>query len=137
MDVVTHCIHAAIEQQVDGEHVFKKDTLTAILSADDLPEAMRQIEDYVRHLAEQIDAKNRGDKQDLVSQVKAYIEDNLGDPDLKLQSVAELFYVSPRSSQPSHEAGNRTILCDLFDEPADEKSRCLASGDGSKRIPDR
>lgn len=95
MDVVTHCIHAAIEQQVDGEHVFKKDTLTAILSADDLPEAMRQIEDYVRHLAEQIDAKSRGDKQDLVSQVKAYIEDNLGDPDLKLQSVAELFYVSP------------------------------------------
>lgn len=95
MDVLTQSMHAAIEQQIDGELVFRQDTLTAILTADNLPEIQRRMEAFVRFLAERIDDSLRGKKEDLISRVKAYLEENIGNPDLGLQSVAETFYVSP------------------------------------------
>ncbi|WP_342416196.1 response regulator [Paenibacillus sp. FSL R10-2782] len=95
MDVITECQRAAMEQQMENEHVFDKEMLVSILTADHLPELMRTLESYVRYVSGAIHSKNQTKEGNLISQVKEYLEHNLSDPGVGLASTAAVFFVSP------------------------------------------
>lgn len=95
MDVITECQHAAIEQQIENEFVFDKETLVSILTADNLPELKKTLANYVLSLSGAICSKNQAKEGNLISQVKDYLENNMSDPELGLASTAAVFFVSP------------------------------------------
>lgn len=95
MDVINECQRAAMEQQLEGEQGLDKETLVSIITADNLPELVQTLERYVLCVSEAIFAKKQAKEGTLISQVKAYLELNLGDPEVGLASTAAAFFVSP------------------------------------------
>lgn len=95
MDIITECQYAAIEQKIDDNNSINKDTLTAILFADNLPDLQKNLEDYVSALANSINMQTTTKVGNLIEQVKDYLEKNIAEPDLGLASTAAAFYVSP------------------------------------------
>ncbi|MNW48799.1 Arabinose operon regulatory protein [compost metagenome] len=95
MDVIHECQHAAMEQQLDGEQGLDTETLVSIITADNLPELVQALEPYVLQVAKAISAKRQAKEGNLIHQVQAYLEQNLGDPGVGLASTAAVFFVSP------------------------------------------
>lgn len=95
MDVITECQRAVMEQQMENEQVLNKETLVSILTADHLPELYILLERYIRDVTEMVHSKNQIKEDNLISQVKEYLEDRMSDPDVGLASTAEAFFVSP------------------------------------------
>ncbi|MCI3922884.1 response regulator [Paenibacillus sp. TRM 82003] len=96
MDVIKECQHAAIEQELENDNVLlDKETLISILTADTLPQAREILEHCVHLLSGAIDAKIQAKANNLISRVKAYLEDNISDPGLGIASTAAAFFVSP------------------------------------------
>ncbi|MBB3108058.1 two-component system response regulator YesN [Paenibacillus phyllosphaerae] len=95
MDIITACQHAAIEQQVEHDYAFHKETLDTVLTADNLPEFKTALENYVGQLASTVYAKNEAKEGNLISRMKAYLEENMSDPKLGLASASAAFFVSP------------------------------------------
>lgn len=95
MDVITECQRAAMEQQIEGEQGFEKETLVSVITADNLPELLQTLERYVLSVSETIHTKKQAKEGNLISQVKAYLEQNMGDPQIGLASTAAAFFVSP------------------------------------------
>ncbi|PZD95265.1 two-component system response regulator [Paenibacillus sambharensis] len=95
MEVITECQRAAMEQQLEDEQVFNKETLVSILAAEHLPELTGLLESYVLSITGAIHAKHQTKEDNLISQVKEYLEQNMGDSEVGLASTAAAFYVSP------------------------------------------
>ncbi|GGA40819.1 response regulator [Paenibacillus physcomitrellae] len=95
MDVIMECQRAAIEQQIENEHVFDKETLVSILTAELLPQLMQSLERYVLHVAGVIYSRQEAKVGNLISQVKDYLEHNISNPEVGLASTAAAFFVSP------------------------------------------
>ncbi|MFC9712297.1 response regulator [Paenibacillus sp. NPDC056933] len=95
MDVITECQRSAMEQQLESDQVFNKETLVSILTVDHLPELLNRLESYVRYVSETVYAKNQTKEDNLISQVKTYLEDHMGDPNIGLANTAAAFFVSP------------------------------------------
>ncbi|MBM6995736.1 response regulator [Paenibacillus sp. DXFW5] len=95
MDVIHECQHAAMEQQLEGEQGLDTETLVSIITADNLPELVQALEPYVLHVAKAISTKRQAKEGNLIYQVQAYLEQNLGDPGVGLASTAAAFFVSP------------------------------------------
>ncbi|APO43370.1 two-component system response regulator [Paenibacillus xylanexedens] len=94
MDVVTECQRAAIEQQIEGEHALNKEAVAAIFTADHLPELKSMLEQHVRTVSDVIQAKRQAKEGNLIDRVIAYLEENMGNPEVGLSSTAAAFYVS-------------------------------------------
>ncbi|PQP83932.1 two-component system response regulator [Paenibacillus sp. PCH8] len=95
MDVITECQRVVLEQQIESVQVFNKEAWVSILEVDHLPELRTRLEFYVRYVSEAVHSKNEIKEDQLISQVKAYLEDQLGDPQVGLASTAAFFFVSP------------------------------------------
>ncbi|PYE44544.1 response regulator [Paenibacillus barcinonensis] len=95
MDVITECQRAAMEQQLEGEQVFNKEAVALMLMADHLPELKLLLEQHVRTITDVIQAKRQAREGNLIDQVKAYLEEQMGNADVGLSSTAAAFYVSP------------------------------------------
>ncbi|TYP76750.1 response regulator [Paenibacillus methanolicus] len=95
MDVITAGQHAAIEQQIEHETVLDKETLIALLSADNLPDIKSALSQYVVQLSTTIHAKKQAIEGNLIGRVKSYLEQNMSDPELGLASTAAAFFISP------------------------------------------
>jgi two-component system response regulator YesN len=95
MDVINECQRAAMEQQFEGEQGLDKETLVSIITADNLPELVQILERYVLSISKAIYTKRQAKEGNLISQVQAYLEQNLGDPEVGLASIAAAFFVSP------------------------------------------
>jgi two-component system response regulator YesN len=94
IDVIMECQRAAIEQQLDSEVAFDKQILASILSANQLSELLTALKSYVTDVANTIYAKLQPPEDNLIYQVKTYLEQHLSDPDLSLASTAAHFYIS-------------------------------------------
>lgn len=95
MDVITECQRAAMEQQLEGEQVFNKEAVALMLMVDHLPELKLLLEQHVRTITDVIQAKRQAREGNLIDQVKAYLEEQMGNADVGLSSTAAAFYVSP------------------------------------------
>lgn len=95
MDVIQECQRAAMEQQLEGEQGLNTETLVSIITADNLPALVQALEPYVLHLSKAICTKRQTKEGNLIHQVQAYLEQNLGDPGVGLASTAAAFFVSP------------------------------------------
>ncbi|MGG6309300.1 response regulator transcription factor [Paenibacillus macerans] len=95
MDVINECQRAAMEQQLEGGQGLDKETLVSIITADNLPELVQTLERYVLSLSKAIYSKKQAKEGNLISQVKAFLELNMGDPQVGLASTAAAFFVSP------------------------------------------
>lgn len=94
IDVIMECQRAAIEQQLDSEVAFDKQILASILTANQLAELLTALQSYVTDVANAIYAKLQPPEDNLIYQVKAYLEQHLSDPDVSLASTAAHFYIS-------------------------------------------
>ncbi|WP_427181105.1 response regulator [Paenibacillus sp. TC-CSREp1] len=95
MDVITECQRAAMEQQLEGEQVFNKEAVAMMLTAEHLPDLKMLLEQHVRTIADAIQSKRQAREGNLIDQVKAYLEEQMGNADVGLSSTAAAFYVSP------------------------------------------
>ncbi|WP_059041962.1 response regulator [Paenibacillus rubinfantis] len=95
MDVIHECQRAAMEQQLEGEQGLDKETLVSIITADNLPELVQTLKGYILTVSEAIHARRQTKEGNLIHQVQAYLEQNLGDPGVGLASTAAAFFVSP------------------------------------------
>ncbi len=95
MDVIHECQRAITEQGIEGEQGLVKETMLAVMTADNLPELVQTLERYIVVVSEAILSKRQDKEGNLISQVKAYLEQNLGDPEVGLASTAAAFFVSP------------------------------------------
>lgn len=95
MDVITECQRAAIEQQIEDEQVLHKETIIRMLTADHLPELIKILEGYVLYVAKTIYLKKQVKEDNLITQVKEYLEKNMSDPNVGVASTAAAFFVSP------------------------------------------
>ncbi|WP_434756371.1 helix-turn-helix domain-containing protein [Paenibacillus amylolyticus] len=95
MDVITECQRAAMEQQLEGEQVFNKEAVAMMLMAEHLPELKIMLEQHVRAMAGVIQVKRQAKEGNLIDQVKAYLEEQMGNAEVGLSSTAAAFYVSP------------------------------------------
>jgi two-component system, response regulator YesN len=95
MDIFTKCQYAAIEHGIDGGSTAEKEAVTTILLSDNLPELQKSLEAYILRLAGSIDSKITTKADDLIIQVKDYLEKNMADPELGLANTAAAFFVSP------------------------------------------
>ncbi|MGO4531236.1 response regulator [Paenibacillus sp. 2TAF8] len=95
MDVITECQRAAMEQQLEGEQVFNKKTVATMLMTEHLPELKIMLEQHVRTIAGAIQQKRQAKEGNLIDQVKAYLEEQMGNAEVGLSSTAAAFYVSP------------------------------------------
>ncbi|WP_366291804.1 response regulator [Paenibacillus sp. AN1007] len=95
MDVVTECQRAVMEQQLEGEEVFNKEAVTRMFMAEHLPELRMMLEQHVRAVADVIQAKRQAKEGNLIDQIKAYLEEQMGNAEVGLSSTAAAFYVSP------------------------------------------
>jgi two-component system response regulator YesN len=64
------------------------------LSANQLSELLTALKSYVTDVANTIYAKLQPPEDNLIYQVKTYLEQHLSDPDLSLASTAAHFYIS-------------------------------------------
>ncbi|HEX2927870.1 MAG TPA: response regulator [Ruminiclostridium sp.] len=95
MDVISECQQAAVEQQLEFEHILNTETLVAILTADNLPELKKVLESYILQLSKAIFSKTQTKEGNLIGQVKEYLENNMSDPSLSLAGIAAAFFISP------------------------------------------
>lgn len=95
MDVITECQRAAMEQQLEDEQTQNTETMVSILTADTLPELMDILKGYVLQVSQAIYAKFQAKEDNLISQVQAYLEVHMGDPEVGLTSTAAAFFISP------------------------------------------
>ncbi|WIV17349.1 response regulator [Paenibacillus polygoni] len=95
MDVITECQRAAMERGIEDEHTLNTETLVSILTADNLPELKRILESYVFTISNIINMENQAKAGNLISQVKAYLENHMRDPNIGLASTAAVFFISP------------------------------------------
>lgn len=95
MDIISTCLSAAIEQEIDDDDLIRSEKLTEILLSDNLPDLSKKLENYVFNLANAINEKNKIKAGSLIERVKLYLEKELADPDLGLASTAAAFFVSP------------------------------------------
>lgn len=95
IDIIMECQRAAIEQQLQSEVVFDRQMIGAILSANQLAELLTALQAYVREVADSICDKLQPQENNLIHQVKTYLETHLSNADLGLASTAAHFYVSP------------------------------------------
>ena len=95
MDVITECQRAAMEQQLEGEQVFNKEAVAMMLMAEHLPDLKMLLEQHVSTIAGAIQSKRQAREGNLIDQVKAYLEEQMGNADVGLSSTAAAFYVSP------------------------------------------
>ncbi|MGQ8874765.1 response regulator [Paenibacillus sp. TSA_86.1] len=95
MDVITECQRAAMEQQLEGEQAFNKEAVAMMLMAEHLPELKIMLEQHVRTITGVIQAKRQAKEGNLIDQIKAYIEEQMGNAEVGLSSTAAAFYVSP------------------------------------------
>lgn len=95
MDVISECQQAAIEQQLEYEHIINTESLVAVLTADNLPELKKVLGNYVLRLSKAIYSKTQTKEGNLISQVKEYLENNMSDSTLSLAGTAAAFYISP------------------------------------------
>lgn len=94
MDVIHQGQSAAIEQLGD-EQGLDKEMLVSVITADNLPELVQTLRAYILTVTEAIYAKRQAKEGNLIHQVQAYLEQNLGDPAVGLASTAAAFFVSP------------------------------------------
>ncbi|CAI6084922.1 Protein-glutamate methylesterase/protein-glutamine glutaminase [Paenibacillus sp. JJ-100] len=95
MDVITECQRAVMEQQLEGEQVFNNEAVASMLMSEYLPDLRIMLEQYVRTVADLIQMKRQAREGNLIDQVKAYLEEQMGNADVGLSSTAAAFYVSP------------------------------------------
>lgn len=95
IDIIMECQRAAMEQQLQSEIAFDRQMIASILSANQLAELLTALQSYVREVAEAIYDKLQPQENNLIHQVKTYLETHLSDADLGLTSTAAHFYVSP------------------------------------------
>ncbi|SEL81576.1 response regulator [Paenibacillus sp. OK003] len=95
MDVITECQRTAMEQQIESDQVLNTEALVSILTADHLSELITRLEDYVQYVSETVYSKNQTKEDNLIGQVKMYLEDHMSDPNIGLANTAAAFFVSP------------------------------------------
>ena len=95
MDVITECQRAAMVQQLEGEQAFNQETVAMMLIAEHLPDLRVMLEQYVRTVTDVIQKKRQAKEGTLIDQVKAYLEEQMGNAEVGLSSTAAAFYVSP------------------------------------------
>lgn len=95
MDIISTCLYAATEQQIDDDSLISTEKLTGILLSDNLPDLLKELENYVFSLSNAINTKNKIKAGSLIDRVKLYLEKELADPNLGLTSTAAAFFVSP------------------------------------------
>lgn len=95
MDVITECQRAAMEQQIEEEQGLPKEMLVSMFTVDNLPELVQALKRYVSNISEAICAKNQAREGNLIGQVRAYLEEHMGDSQVGLASTAAAFFVSP------------------------------------------
>lgn len=94
-DVMMECQRAALEQQIENEQVFDKETLVSVLTAEHLPELLQTLESHVLQVCKAILLKKEAKEGNLIGQVKTYLENNMSNPDVGLAGTAAAFYISP------------------------------------------
>lgn len=95
IDVIMECQRAAMEQQLQSEVAFDRQIIASILRAHQLAEILTALQSYVKEVADAIYAKLQPEEDNLIYQVKNYLEQHLSNPDLGLANTAAHFYVSP------------------------------------------
>jgi two-component system response regulator YesN len=95
MDVLAECKGVETEQKINDGYAMSKDTLTAVLLSDNLPDIEKSLEKCVVSLADAIRAKNSTTTGRLIEQVEDYLDKNLANPKLGLSDTAAAFFVSP------------------------------------------
>ena len=95
MDVIAECQSVETEQKISDGFTMNKETLTAVLFSDNLPDISKSLETCVVSLADSIRLKNNTKAGRLIEQVESYLNENISNPKLGLSETAAKFFVSP------------------------------------------